>query len=75
MTRLHFYRYLKNFIRYSSAPIFLLIGLYSTFISHRIAFCSSNPYEMQLMWYLMCFAHLKPWIEHIEIKFCPKGCG
>ena len=42
------------------APLFFLGFLYS--VLHTPAVCAVFPYEMSLMWFIMCLAHLTPWI-------------
>jgi hypothetical protein len=42
------------------APLFLLGMIYS--LVNPPALCSSFPYEMTLMWFVMLLAHLTPWL-------------
>ena len=42
------------------APLFLVLGIYSSLQTPSI--CGAFPYEMSLMWFVMCLAHLPPWI-------------
>jgi hypothetical protein len=74
MSRLLFYHYLKKVIVYFPSPLFFILSVVSIF-TNSISICGAESYEMALMWFLMAVAHTKPWIEYIEVKRCPRGCG
>jgi hypothetical protein len=42
------------------APLFLVLGIYSSLQTPAI--CGAFPYEMTLMWFVMCLAHTPPWL-------------
>jgi hypothetical protein len=74
MTRLYAYHCIKKFIVFFPTPVFLTLSLCNIFY-FMSPICGGFAYEMALMWFLMALAHSRPWIEYVEIKRCPNGCG
>lgn len=54
----------KLFLSLSPAPIFFLLGCFSLFKGHSM--CGGFMYEMPLMWFVMCMAHILPWWQYLE---------
>jgi hypothetical protein len=74
MTRLYAYHCIKQFVTLFPTPVFLILSLCNIFY-FMSPICGGFAYEMALMWFLMALAHARPWIEYVEIKRCPNGCG
>jgi hypothetical protein len=53
------------------APVFLALGVYSSLQTPSI--CGAFPYEMSLMWFLMCLAHLTPWILRFQQHYLTRN--
>lgn len=54
----------KLFLSLSPAPIFFLLGCFSLFKGNSM--CGGFMYEMPLMWFVMCMAHILPWWQYLE---------
>ena len=53
-------RKLYPLLTLAPAPAFFIGFLFSVF--NPPAVCAAWPYEMAAMWFIMCLAHLTPWL-------------
>jgi hypothetical protein len=72
--RLQLFHYAKQLLTYAPAPIFFVMGIYSTLISQHNHMCGGTMWEMPLMWFLMALTHSYPWVVYWEVAGC-KHCG
>jgi hypothetical protein len=71
--RLQLFHYGKQILRWAPAPLFLAGFVWSLFPS--LDYCGGRDWSMPVMWLLMSFAHLLPYVQLWEVCGCPKGCG
>jgi len=57
-------RNLYQILSLSPAPLFLLGFIVS--LINPMHMCSSWPYEMAVMWFVMFLAHLTPWLLWLQ---------
>ncbi len=57
-------RNLYQILSLSPAPLFLLGFIVS--LINPMHICSSWPYEMAVMWFVMFLAHLTPWLLWLQ---------
>jgi hypothetical protein len=53
-------RILYTSLSLAPAPLFFLGFLYSALVPPQL--CTSFPYEMTVMWFIMALAHIVPWL-------------
>jgi len=62
-------RTLNLIVSLAPAPLFLLGAVLSyVFTSTDISVCGARTYEMTVMWTVMFFAHLTPWLAWYQTR-------